>query len=112
MGGASETLICWDSLDTIRYTLKNPSNNETSDVHVDPKQKFQDDSLFKCKATGVTLDVVEQVELIEWIANHYKDYGTTLEFITDRSQEGSQFVKGFGGIGCLLRYKVDFASLD
>lgn len=110
--GASETLICWDSLDTIRYTLKNPSNNETSDVHVDPNQKYQDDSLFKCKATGVTLDVVEQVELIEWIANHYKDFGTTLEFITDRSQEGSQFVKGFGGIGCLLRYKVDFASLD
>lgn len=26
----------------------------------------------------------------------------------DRSQEGNQFVKGFGGIGGLLRYKVDF----
>lgn len=25
--------------------------------------------------------------------------GATLEIITDRSQEGSQFVKGFGGIG-------------
>jgi peptide chain release factor subunit 1 len=29
-----------------------------------------------------------------------------------RSQEGSQFVKGFGGIGGLLRYKVEFADLD
>lgn len=28
-----------------------------------------------------------------------------------RSQEGSQFVKGFGGIGGLLRYKVDFAEI-
>ena len=25
--------------------------------------------------------------------------GTTLEIVTDRSQEGSQFVRGFGGIG-------------
>lgn len=25
--------------------------------------------------------------------------GTTLEIVTDRSQEGSQFCKGFGGIG-------------
>lgn len=29
-----------------------------------------------------------------------------------RSQEGSQFVKGFGGIGGMLRYKVDFQALQ
>lgn len=38
--------------------------------------------------------------------------GTALEIITDRSQEGSQFVSGFGGIGGLLRYRLDFAVLD
>lgn len=37
--------------------------------------------------------------LLEWFANHYKDFGATLEIITDRSQEGAQFVRGFGGIG-------------
>lgn len=26
-------------------------------------------------------------------------FGATLEIITDKSQEGSQFVRGFGGIG-------------
>ena len=36
----------------------------------------------------------------------------TLEFVTNRSQEGSQFVKGFGGIGGILRYKVDFMEHD
>ncbi|KAH9999488.1 hypothetical protein BJV77DRAFT_977495, partial [Russula vinacea] len=34
-----------------------------------------------------------------------------LEFVTNRSQEGAQFVKGFGGIGGLLRYKLDFTNL-
>lgn len=33
------------------------------------------------------------------------------QFVTNRSQEGSQFVKGFGGIGGILRYKVDFTNL-
>ena len=30
---------------------------------------------------------------------HYVFAGATLEIITDRSQEGAQFVRGFGGIG-------------
>ena len=38
--------------------------------------------------------------------------GAILEFVTNRSQEGSQFVKGFGGIGGLLRYKVNFEQLN
>ena len=37
--------------------------------------------------------------LVEWFANNYKNFGAQLEFVTNRSQEGSQFVKGFGGIG-------------
>ena len=37
--------------------------------------------------------------LLEWFANNYKTFGATLEIVTDKSQEGSQFVKGFGGIG-------------
>lgn len=35
-----------------------------------------------------------------------------MEFVTDRSQEGSQFCKGFGGIGGLLRYAVPLAELE
>lgn len=31
--------------------------------------------------------------------------------VTNRSQEGSQFVRGFGGIGGILRYKVDFLQI-
>ena len=49
--------------------------------------------------TGVELELVESMALLEWFANNYKMFGATLEIITDRSQEGAQFVKGFGGIG-------------
>ena len=43
----------------------------------------------------------------EWLAIHYKDFGCDLEFITDKSPEGTQFVKGFSGLGGFLRYKID-----
>ena len=64
------------------------------------------------KSTGVEMEqVTEPVPLLEWFAEKYKDFGANLEFVTNRSQEGAQFVKGFGGIGGLLRYKVDMANL-
>ena len=50
------------------------------------------------------------MQLLEWFANNYKASGATLEIITDKSQEGSQFCKGFGGIGGILRYRLDFLT--
>ncbi len=58
---------------------------------------------FTDKETGVELELEENMALLEWLANNYKSFGATLEIITDRSQEGSQFVRGFGGIGGMLR---------
>lgn len=63
------------------------------------------------KATGQEMDVVSEEPLIEWLAANYKNFGATLEFITDKSSEGAQFVTGFGGIGAMLRYKVNFEQL-
>ncbi|VDK82753.1 unnamed protein product [Onchocerca ochengi] len=55
---------------------------------------------------------MDSMPLLEWLANNYKSYGAALEIVTDRSQEGAQFVRGFGGIGGLLRYRVDFQLND
>lgn len=51
------------------------------------------------------MELVESQPLLEWLANNYKSFGATLEIITDKSQEGSQFVRGFGGIGGKLYYR-------
>ena len=71
------------------------------------KEKFID------KSTGLEMESLEEGKLLlEWFSEVYKEFGANLEFVTDRSQEGSQFVKGFGGIGGILRYKVDFTNLN
>src|SRR5690606_27425635 len=94
-----------------RYQLKNASTNEEKVLHLTPEQE-KDNRHFIDSQSGVELELVESMALLEWLANNYKNFGATLEIITDRSQEGSQFVKGFGGIGGLLRYRVDLATID
>jgi hypothetical protein len=37
--------------------------------------------------------------LLEWLADNYKRFGAALEIVSDKSQEGAQFVRGFGGLG-------------
>ncbi|CAK1593319.1 unnamed protein product [Parnassius mnemosyne] len=112
--GSVETLICWENLDIQRYVLKSHAANQETILHLTPEQE-KDKSHFTDKdsvTSGVELELVECQPLLEWLANNYKSFGATLEIITDKSQEGSQFVRGFGGIGGILRYKVDFQSLQ
>ena len=81
-------------------------------VHANKEQE-KDRDKFIDKSTGLEMEQVEEPKpLLEWFAEKYKDFGATLEFITNKSQEGAQFVKGFGGIGGLLRYKVDFNTMS
>jgi len=107
--GAVETLVVWENLEITRFLLKNPALGTEKVLHLDKDQE-KDQSKFI--EDGVELEVVEKISLLEWFANNYKKFGATLEFITNRSQEGSQFCKGFGGIGGILRYKVDFNAVD
>jgi peptide chain release factor subunit 1 len=110
--GAVEILIVWEDLPTLRLELINNQTNEASVIYVDPENEKKDKTLFIDKTTGADLEVKHRDTLIEWLTENYKTFGTTLEFVTNRSGEGSQFCKGFGGIGGILRWQVDFAELQ
>jgi len=105
--GAVETLVIWEDLPLKRVHIRNPHTAEEQIAYVKPEDEM-DDRLFRCPDTGVELDLVENVPFVDWIVEHYMRFGAKLEFITDKSQEGHQFCRGFGGIGGLLRYRVDF----
>ncbi len=108
--GAVETLMVWENLETQRFLVKNPSGEER--VLYLSKEQQADQAHFREPGTNAELEVLEQMALLEWFANNYKRFGAKLEIVTNRSQEGSQFCKGFGGIGGLLRYKVNFADFE
>lgn len=107
--GAAETLIVYENLDVTRWVLKASDGSEiilhTTKAQESNREQFMD------KESGQEMEIIEQGSFLEWLAEKYKDFGATLEFVSDRSSEGNQFVKGFGGIGALLRYKVNFEQL-
>ncbi|SBT75668.1 peptide chain release factor subunit 1, putative [Plasmodium ovale] len=107
--GAVELLILYEGLDIIRLTTRNNVTNQTKTIHISPQDEKQE-SLYK--ENNVELEVVEKISLTDWVINNYKKYGASLDFVTNKSQEGAQFQKGFGGFGGMLRYKLDFNLYD
>ena len=110
--GAVERLVVYENLDVVRIVLRNPAT-EAEVVHFfNPEQEKANAAVFRDTTNNVDMETVDRLPMLEWLANQYKSFGATLEFVTNKSQEGSQFCKGFGGIGGLLRYKVDFLAMD
>ncbi|PWN39739.1 peptide chain release factor eRF/aRF subunit 1 [Ceraceosorus guamensis] len=108
--GAVEQLILWENLDTMRYTLRDSEGAQH--ILMLTKEQAEDKTKFQDRMTGQEMEQAEEPQpVLEWLAENYTQFGTNLEFVTDRSQEGLQFCKGFGGVGGLLRYKVAFEDM-
>ncbi len=95
--GAIDTLIIWEDLDLIRVSVKNSETGEIEYRHLTPAQRKANDVI--ATPEGVVCEFQDEELLTEYFAEHYREYGCKLEFISDKSEEGSQFCKGFGGIG-------------
>jgi len=109
--GAVETLIVWENLDMNRYVLKNSTTGEVVTKHFNKEQEAKQAN-FRDPESGADYEVQEKTSLLDWFANEYRRFGCTLEFVTNKSQEGSQFCRGFGGIGGILRYQLDMRTFD
>ena len=102
--GVVDILIIWENIDFIRLTLKDNKNQirvETVSSRKVIGQKYKPDD------SDVEYEIVENISLSEWLLDNYKKYVSLLEIVTDKTSEGNQFVKGFGGIGGILRYKLE-----
>jgi len=106
--GAVQTLIVYENLDIIRCEMKRAEQEKI--VYLRPDQ-LTDSDHYKDR-DGNEMDIKFTQELVEWFAEYFKRFGASLQFVTDKSQEGSQFVQGFGGVGGILRYKFDVNSIE
>eukprot|EP01062_Namystynia_karyoxenos_P011204 TRINITY_DN13997_c0_g1_i1.p1 TRINITY_DN13997_c0_g1~~TRINITY_DN13997_c0_g1_i1.p1 ORF type:complete len:451 (+),score=222.08 TRINITY_DN13997_c0_g1_i1:96-1448(+) len=107
--GAVRVLMLWEELPHKHYIVTGPSWDHPREYNITEAEAqklgiFKDEEGQQCE--------VEVEDFVEWCALNYKKFGCTLEFVTNKSQEGSQFVRGFQGVGGLLRYKVNFVELN
>ena len=98
--GAVEMLLVWENVVLNRY------------VHCSKTDKSHTEVVFAAKPGEIEgTELVEVQPFDEWITENYKKFGTRLEFVSDNSSEGTQFCRGFGGIGGTLRWAIDFSML-
>ena len=101
--GAIEKIIIWENIDLTRFVLYD-RDSETNIIKVLSTKEIDDTANF-INDNNNDLDIVERENYVDWLAQNYQ--GTKLEIISDSSAEASQFIKGFGGFGGILRWKLD-----
>jgi peptide chain release factor subunit 1 len=108
--GAVETLIVWEDLPFLRCVMKNSASGDLKTVYL-KKEQLVDEAHFKDGEE--VLEIVESQNYVEWLSEKKeRRRGARLELITDKSQDGSQFCVGFGGIGAILRWRIEAEKID
>lgn len=97
--GVIELLIVWDKMDYIRSEIKIKPTNEKKIVYHSEKQQLSENQ-----------EIISSIPLFDWILDNYSLFGAKIEFVSDGSSIGDQFVNGFGGIAGLLRYNTPLPS--
>lgn len=99
--GAVETLLVWDELETERRVYR-VEDSETPEVLYEEPDAPRTE----------TRTLLTKQQFLEWIVENHTKFGAEVKFVSDSTSEGTQFVKGFGGLGAMLRYKVDFTQYE
>ena len=95
---ALDKVMLYEDLEITRYEVKNPVSGQTKTIYLNPTQEA-DPKWLKDAESGIDLDILSQEPLNDWLLVNYQHYGEKIELISDKTQEGYQYVKGFGGIG-------------
>jgi peptide chain release factor subunit 1 len=99
MNGVVDNLILWNELPYLRLELVSKKESDKKEIrYLKDMESFENPEN--------EWEVVEEVSLLDWVLEHYEDFGSKIELISSNSPEGNQFVLGFGGIGATLRYPI------
>jgi peptide chain release factor subunit 1 len=104
--GAVNKILIWEESPLLRYEVTNKENGNIEHHYLLPNQ------VNNAEFTNNPNYTFTESLFVDWITENYKNFGCTLELITDKSQEGAQFVRGFGGFGGMLRYQLDLTAID
>lgn len=95
--GLVKKLIIWDESKIYRTATVTAVTSVTSVTYTESK---------------VDISSTECMEYLEYLTlNKSARNGATIEIVTNKTDIGAQFVQGFGGIGAILNYQIDFENI-
>ena len=65
-----------------------------------------EESKLRCDVCQSKIDTLEEISYLDYMVDRANGIGATVRVISTETNEGEQFLKGFGGIAALLRYKI------
>jgi len=100
--GLLDTLMIWNNLSIIRWELEKTNEpNVTKVIYLDEGKSLEENQDWSTRSN---------MPLLDWVLENYGEFGANLELISDQTDVGAQFVRGFGGIGGLMRYQSELPS--
>ncbi len=99
--GAVDTLLVSEGLRKLRLKLKCDNGDWEGE-----RTLADEATIPKCPQDGGNLTVVEKRDIIEEFSALASQSGTKVELVSKESEEGELFLRAFGGIAAILRYRV------
>jgi peptide chain release factor subunit 1 len=99
--GAVDTLLISEGLRKLRVKLRCANGDWEGE-----RTLADEATLPKCPQDGGNLTVIERKDIIEEFSSLAAQSGTKVELISKDSEEGGLFLRAFGGIAAILRYRV------
>jgi len=97
--GMIETLLLWKQLKSKRVEFVLEEAKKV--IYLKEGESLHDLGEWK---------VVDTMDTVDWILDHYKEFGAKIQLVSNITELGSQFIKGFGGLGGFLRYDIELPS--
>jgi len=79
-------------------------NSEEIVIAKEP-QNFEE-SKIRCTKCESKVEVIEEISYLDYMIEKAKAVGAVIRVISTETNEGKQFLEGFGGLAALLRYKI------
>lgn len=98
--GAVETVLLSEELNKRRITVKCPAGHTYQETVADADDKV------RCRECGALAIVEENKDLIDDFFEIADSFNTSVEIISEESEEGEMLMKAFGGIAAILRYRI------
>jgi peptide chain release factor subunit 1 len=101
--GAVEVLLLSEDIYSQRKTYECSVCGHTSDY---TNKNANEDSEKICKKCNEKMKITESKDVIDDFVEMAEEVGSDVEIISTETEEGTQLLRAFGGIGAVLRYRM------
>ena len=99
------TLIISEDIPWIVFRVFCEKCQKEEIVIVKEPETFEESKL-RCDVCQSKIETIEEISYLDYMVDRATNMGAQVRVISTETNEGEQFLKGFGGLAALLRYKI------